>query len=164
MAYTIVDPVLGMQPIAVTDTTMNHPLGKRIGLVGETPPFLCIDGAPQVADPSTSLFNIRVVRLGSTCIAKALGKYDHHGRHFILPIFGAKQRCAEEKRNEDKNHSNRDSGRHQDSPWNPDDDSSDDDHRKDEKQQRNGEQENSAVGSAHVIADGVMNGQRHAAC
>lgn len=30
MAYTIVDPVLGMQPIAVTDTVQRHPLGTIV--------------------------------------------------------------------------------------------------------------------------------------
>ena len=33
MAYTIVDQILGMQPIAVTDTTQNHPLGTRVKAV-----------------------------------------------------------------------------------------------------------------------------------
>jgi len=27
MAYTAIDPILGLQPIAVTDTVQNHPLG-----------------------------------------------------------------------------------------------------------------------------------------
>lgn len=30
MAYTIQDPVLGLQPIAVTDTVQRHPLGKIV--------------------------------------------------------------------------------------------------------------------------------------
>lgn len=36
MAYTIVDQILGMQPIAVTDTTQNHPLGTRVKAVDPT--------------------------------------------------------------------------------------------------------------------------------
>jgi len=30
MAYTPINPILGLQPIAVTDTVQNHPLGMRI--------------------------------------------------------------------------------------------------------------------------------------
>jgi hypothetical protein len=30
MAYTIINPRVGMQPIAVTDTTQNHPLGTIV--------------------------------------------------------------------------------------------------------------------------------------
>lgn len=36
MAYTITTPQLGMQPIAVTDTTQNHGIGTRVRAVDPT--------------------------------------------------------------------------------------------------------------------------------
>ena len=36
MAYTVTSPWLGYQPIAVTDTTQNHPLGTIVRAVDPT--------------------------------------------------------------------------------------------------------------------------------
>lgn len=36
MAYRIVNPIIGQQPIAVTDTTQNHPLGTKVRAVDPT--------------------------------------------------------------------------------------------------------------------------------
>lgn len=60
MAYTIQTPLVGAQPIAVTDTTQNHPLGTRVFAVDPTyggGEFIYLKGVASTAVGNTVIYD-----------------------------------------------------------------------------------------------------------
>lgn len=73
MTYTIQSPILGMQPIAVTDTTQNHPLGMIVTANDPTygeGEFIYLKGVASTAVGSMVDYD---QYLGTTALSPATG-------------------------------------------------------------------------------------------
>jgi len=95
MAYTIIDPVLGMQPIAVTSTTQTHALGTRVKAVDQTDgtgEFIYLKGVASTAigswvtyypdDYSTALLAANAI--GSVGVAMSANVASSYGWYQIF--------------------------------------------------------------------------------
>lgn len=94
MAYTIVNPVIGQQPIAVTDTTQNHPLGTKVRAVDPTygeGEFIYLSGVANTAVGSWATIHedgftttlLAANDIGQVCVAMSANVASQYGWYQI---------------------------------------------------------------------------------